>query len=155
MRLAIINETTLTVECVTEFSEGWVTPPGTYTVEVDMGPGVGDIHDAGANTFTRTAPPEPTITIGQLLDVAIQLGTVTIDEVTKLLPIIAVDVTKDPDGSFVVSPEKFDEVIADQIARDTKPPVDILDTAVAVDTVIEAVAAVDVFLADPVVDIKL
>jgi len=101
--------------------------PADYTVQA------GDGYDG--SDFVPVVPQELTVTIGQVLDVAIQLGTVTLDEITKLLPFAVADVRLDKDGSYVVDPSAFDAVVAQKIAAGTSAPIDVLP--VGADTLVK------------------
>jgi hypothetical protein len=148
MRLALLTEDNV-VETVVEANEDFQPPVGFTAVAVDDAVGAGDVYDG--KTFTRPPPPVDTATLGQLVDIALQLGSVKVDDITALLPTIAKgEVTQDPDGSIVVMDSEIADVVADAVLKGAEPPKDIPPTPDAE----AAAAAADVAVAETPIDIK-
>lgn len=127
MRIAIITDGVVDTVAVVNKIGDYQPPAGSIAVQVDETVGSGDLYDG--KTFTRPIPPPDTATLGQIIDIAVQLGVVTVQSVVDLLPSVdKVDVTQDPDGSIVVLSDKVDAVVQDAVDTGAVPPTDIPPT---------------------------
>lgn len=125
MRYALVDDQN-TVWTVAEADEDWQPPVGYSAIVVDETVGAGDVWDG--KHFTRpelpTEPPRD-VTVGQLVDIAIQLGILEPVEVFKVLPVADDTATKvDGEGQVVVDAAEVDVLVNDAITKGTVTPVD-------------------------------
>lgn len=144
MRLALVDDTN-TVWTVVEADKNFAPPTGSFSVEVDDTVATGDLWNG--TTFTKPPPPEPppeNVSVGQLMDIAVQIGLVSLDDIAKLIPVVKGEFTQKKDGTIVADVAKIDDLAQAAADIGAVPPKDIPPTpADSVDVALSASEILD------------
>lgn len=122
MRVAVIHHTTGTVDTVIDDPMlDWSPNPDCIAVPCSVDVAVGDRYVDGAFIHVEVPVEDPTVTLGQLLDISIALGVVTVDEAVTLLGITA-ETRLDADGMVVVDGTVIGDITADAVTGPLAAP---------------------------------
>lgn len=83
----------------------------------DVAANPGDGWD-GHQPIPAVSPPLPDVTIGQVVDIAVQLGILDATEVTALVPVVAdLPLSVDTDGTNLLPGSAIDALVSQSIAN--------------------------------------